>query len=125
MENISIIFVTVVAIEHIYILILEMFLWMKPRTLKTFSVDEKDAETTKVFAANQGLYNVFLAAGLFWGVLHPNVMFGLQIQFFFLSCVIIAALYGSVTVKKSIIAVQGLPATIALISLFTFTNFSF
>lgn len=64
--------VALVAIEHAYILILEMFLWTKPRTLKIFGMSKESAETSKVLAANQGLYNGFLSAGLFWGLVHPN-----------------------------------------------------
>jgi len=114
MESLSFIFVLFVAVEHIYILILEMFLWTKPRTLKVFGLSKKDAETSKVLAANQGLYNGFLAAGLFWGLFHSNPIFGEQIQLFFLGCVLIAAIYGGFTANKSIWLVQGLPALIAL-----------
>jgi len=124
MEYIATIFVALVAIEHIYILVLEMFLWMKPRTLKTFAVAPEDAATTKVFAANQGLYNGFLAAGLIWGLLHPNAMFAVQIQVFFLTCVIVAAIYGAATVKKSIILIQGIPAILALMTTFIFSGFT-
>ncbi len=109
--------VFLVAIEHIYILILEMFLWTKPKGLKAFGMTAKLAEDTKVLAANQGLYNGFLAAGLFWGLLHSNTEFGLQIQMFFLACVLVAAMYGAATAKKSILIVQGLPALLALTSL--------
>jgi putative membrane protein len=108
------IFVALVAIEHIYILILEMFLWTKPRTLKIFGIKKEDAEKTKSLAANQGLYNGFLSAGLIWGLLHPNIIVGIQVQTFFLSCVLVAAIYGGITVKKTIIIVQGLPALLAL-----------
>ena len=118
MEYLSTIFVTLVAIEHIYILILEMFLWTKPRTLKIFGIAKENAVATKVLAANQGLYNGFLSAGLIWGLLYPNNIIGIQIQVFFLTCVLVAALYGAITVKKSIIVVQGLPALIALGCLF-------
>lgn len=111
-------FVLFVAIEHIYIMILEMFLWTKPRTLKIFAMDIKSAEISKPLAANQGLYNGFLSAGLIWGLSHQNDDFGIQIQVFFLLCVCIAAIFGSITAKKSILYVQGLPAAIALLSLF-------
>jgi len=114
MQNVSFILVLVVAIEHFYILVLEMFLWTKPRTLKVFGLSKKDAETSKVLAANQGLYNGFLAAGLLWGLLHNNPVFGEQIQLFFLGCVLVAAMYGSLTAKKSILLIQGLPALIAI-----------
>jgi putative membrane protein len=117
METLSIILVALVAIEHIYILVLEMFLWHKPRTQKIFSIDKKDVETTKVMAANQGLYNGFLAAGLLWGFAHSSTSFGLQIQFFFLIFIVVAALYGGLTVKKSIMLVQGLPAFLAILGL--------
>lgn len=117
MEILAKALVAFVAIEHLYILVLEMFLWTKPRTRKVFGVSAELAEQTKSLAANQGLYNGFLAAGLFWGLLHSNMAFGFQLQFFFLVCVIIAAIYGSLTVKKSILLVQGLPAILALVFL--------
>lgn len=117
MEYVAIILVGLVALEHLYILILEMFLWTRPRTRKIFGIKKEEVEITKVFAANQGLYNGFLSAGLFWGLLHPNNSFGFQIQLFFVACVLVAAIYGSFTVKKSILTVQGLPAFLALISL--------
>jgi len=117
MAYLSIALVALVAIEHIYILVLEMFLWTKPRTLKVFGISKADAETSKVLAANQGLYNGFLSAGLIWGLLHPNALIGSQIQLFFISCVLVAALYGGFTAKKSILIVQGIPALLALSSL--------
>ena len=116
MALLSALLVTLVAIEHIYILVLEMFLWTKPRTRKVFGISKEDAETSKALAANQGLYNGFLAAGLGWGLLHPNDAIGIQIQIFFLCCVMVAALYGGLTAKKSIILVQGLPALLAFTS---------
>jgi putative membrane protein len=118
MEYVSTILVALVAIEHAYILVLEMFLWEKNRTRKIFGLKKEDVKTTKIFAANQGLYNGFLSAGLIWGLVHPNVLTGTEIQLFFLSCVLIAALFGGFTVKKTIILVQGLPALLALGSLF-------
>ncbi|MGX9416636.1 DUF1304 domain-containing protein [Vibrio sp. WJH972] len=108
--------VALVAIEHAYILVLEMFLWTKPRTRRVFGLSQEEAEQTTVFAANQGLYNGFLSAGLLWGLFHSNTAFGEQIQLFFLSCVVVAALYGSYSVKRSIIVVQGLPALLAILS---------
>lgn len=109
------VFVGIVAIEHIYILILEMFLWTNPRGLKAFGQTKEQAEKSKSLAANQGLYNGFLAAGLVWGIVHPDAAIGRSIEIFFLICVIIAALYGGATAKKSIWLVQGLPAVIAII----------
>ncbi|PIH55362.1 MULTISPECIES: DUF1304 domain-containing protein [Paenibacillus] len=112
---ISIIFVAIVAIEHFYIMVMEMFLWTRPRTMKTFGLTPELAESTKSLAANQGLYNGFLAAGLIWGLVYPDTSVGQHIQIFFLACVIIAALYGGVTATRSIIIKQGLPAIIALL----------
>lgn len=117
MSTLSIILVSLVAVEHIYILIMEMFMWTKPRTLKVFGLEKSFAEETKAMAANQGLYNGFLAAGLVFGLLHPNAAFGLQLQMFFLTCVLVAAVFGSFTVKRSILFVQGVPAFLALLSL--------
>lgn len=77
--------VALVALEHIYILILEMFLWTTPTGRRAFGMKPEQAEATKVMAANQGLYNGFLAAGLIWGLLHPDVAFGFQIQLFSLA----------------------------------------
>jgi putative membrane protein len=118
MEIIALILVALVAIEHVYILVLEMFLWTGKRAQKAFGTTAEFAQETKVLAANQGLYNGFLACGLFWGLLHPNSQFGIQIQFFFLACVVVAAIYGSMTAKKSILIVQGMPALLAVIALF-------
>lgn len=117
METLAKVLVALVAIEHIYILILEMFLWTKPRTIKVFGLTPEFAKKTKALAANQGLYNGFLAAGLFWGLSHNNLAVGFQLQVFFLLCIIIAAIYGSLTVNKSIILIQGLPAIVALMAL--------
>ena len=118
MDTLAIILVAFVALEHIYILILEMFLWTKPRTMKIFGFDKEFAEKTKAMAANQGLYNGFLAAGLIWSLLHNNIAVGLYLQLFFLSCVVIAAIYGAFTIKKSIFLIQGLPAILALGAIF-------
>ncbi|GGI45266.1 membrane protein [Paenibacillus marchantiophytorum] len=109
------ILVGLVALEHLYILVLEMFLWTTPRGLKAFGQTKEQAEQSKSLAANQGLYNGFLAAGLVWGIVHPDPVIGRSIEIFFLICVIIAALYGGATAKKSIWLVQGLPAVIALV----------
>ena len=109
--------VVLVALEHVYIMVLEMFLWTSPKTLKVFGFTQELAEQTTAMAANQGLYNGFLAVGLIWGLVHSNKRFSFQIQTFFLSCIIVAAIYGSVTVKASIIVMQGLPAILALVVL--------
>ncbi len=118
MEYIAKGIVLLIAIEHIYILVLEMFLWTTPRTRRIFGTSKEIAEASKGLAANQGLYNGFLSAGLVWGLLHPNAVFGTQVQVFFLLCILAAALYAGVTVKKSILLIQGAPAFIALCALF-------
>ncbi len=116
MDIISKILVGIVGLEHIYILVLEMFLWTTPRTMKSFGTTPEFALASKTLAANQGLYNGFLAAGLFWGIFHPDAAIGEQIQVFFLVCVLVAAVYGGLTAKRSILVIQGLPALIALIA---------
>ncbi|WP_310829787.1 DUF1304 domain-containing protein [Paenibacillus pedocola] len=117
MMILSTILVALVALEHVYILALEMFMWTTPRAQKAFGTTREFAQDTKSLAANQGLYNGFLAAGLVWGLLHPNDTFGFQLQLFFLICVLVAAVYGGMTAKKSILFVQGLPAFLAIIAL--------
>lgn len=109
--------VALVAALHIYFLVLEMFLWTKPKGLATFGNTIEKAQASAVLAANQGLYNGFLAAGLIWGLLHPSLAFGFQIKVFFLLCVIVAGLYGGYSVSKKIMIVQALPAAVALILL--------
>ncbi|CQR53292.1 DUF1304 domain-containing protein [Paenibacillus riograndensis] len=116
MMILSTILVALVALEHVYILILEMFMWATPRAQKAFGTTSQFAKETKSLAANQGLYNGFLAAGLIWGLFHPNDTFGFQLQLFFLICVGVAAVYGSITAKKSILFVQGLPAFAAILA---------
>lgn len=110
--------VALVAALHVFFLVLEMFLWDKPLGLKVFRNTPDKAAITKVLAANQGLYNGFLAAGLVWGLLHGNPAFAFQIKVFFLLCVIVAGAYGAATVSTRILIVQALPAAIALIALF-------
>jgi putative membrane protein len=115
MSLIANILVALVALLHVYFLVLEMFLWTKPIGLQTFHQTLAKAQESAVLAANQGLYNGFLAAGLVWGLLHPAAAFAFQIKVFFLICVIIAGLYGAWTVSKRILFVQALPAAIALV----------
>ncbi len=107
------IMIAVVALEHLYILVMEMFLWTTPRVMKTFGTTPEHAHLTRSMAANQGLYNGFLAAGLIWSLLYPDAAVAYQIALFFLACVIVAALYGGLSVKRSILLMQGLPAVIA------------
>ncbi len=117
MNTIANILVALVAVLHIYFLILEMFLWTKPRGLKTFGNSLEKARGSAVLAANQGLYNGFLAIGLIWGLVHPNPAFGFQIKVFFLLCVIAAGAYGAASVSLRILYVQALPAVLALLLL--------
>jgi len=109
--------VALVALLHVYFLILEMFLWTKPLGLKTFRQSPEKARDSAVLAANQGLYNGFLAAGLAWGLVHSNAAFAFQIKIFFLICVIVAGIYGALIVGRRILFVQALPAAAALILL--------
>ncbi|ULO06480.1 DUF1304 domain-containing protein [Paenibacillus sp. 19GGS1-52] len=113
---ISIILVSIIAAIHIYIVYLEMFMWATPKGMKTFGTTEQVAKDSKSLAFNQGLYNGFLAAGLIWGLLYPDAVAGRHIQLFFLACVLIAGIVGSLTAKKSIIYVQALPALVAIIA---------
>lgn len=108
------ILIAIVAALHVYFLVLEMFLWTTPTGLKTFGNTQQKADDTAVLAANQGLYNGFLAAGLIWSLLHPVDAVGKQIAIFFLLCVIVAGLYGGYSASRRIIFVQALPAAIAL-----------
>ena len=101
-----------VALIHIYIVWLEMFAWDKPQGMKAFGSTPEFAKSTKVLAANQGLYNGFLAAGLIWGLWLGAA--GFQIKVFFLICVIVAGLYGAATANRKILYVQALPAALAL-----------
>lgn len=104
--------VFIVAALHVYFLVLEMFLWDKPIGLKAFNQTKEQAMASKVLAANQGLYNGFLAAGLFWGLsLGAD---GTSIKIFFLCCILIAGIYGAVTASRKILFVQAIPAAIAM-----------
>jgi putative membrane protein len=109
--------VVLVAALHVYFLVLEMFLWTKPLGLKTFRNSIEKANDSAVLAANQGLYNGFLAAGLVWGLLQRVPAFALEIKTFFLLCVIVAGIYGAATVSRRILLVQAAPAALALILL--------
>ena len=104
--------VALVAVLHLYFLILEMFLWTRPFGLKTFGLTPEFAQATRALAANQGLYNGFIAAGLGWGLVLGNT--GYSIKIFFLGCVIVAGVFGSLTASRKILWVQALPGTVAL-----------
>ncbi len=108
--------VGLVALLHVYILVLEMFLWDKPAGLRAFGQTQEAATASKTLAANQGLYNGFLAAGLFWGL--SLGAGGLGVKVFFLACVLVAGLYGAATASRKILFVQALPAAIGLVLLF-------
>ena len=101
---------------HLYILWLEMFRWDHPRTRRAFGTTEEFARATKVLAGNQGLYNGFLAAGLFWAAAEGAGGEGRALATFFLACVLVAGLYGAATASRRIVFVQAVPATLALIA---------
>ena len=111
MTVLSTILIAFVALENIYFMILEMFLWTKPKGIKTFGLKSKSfAEETKVLAANQGLYNGFLAAGLIFSLVKNDY----NLSIFFLTCVIIAGIYGAYSTKKiKLFYVQSIPAILA------------
>ena len=111
--------IALVALLHIYFLVLEMFLWDKPAGLKVFGQTKEEASASKTLAANQGLYNGFLAAGLIWGLSLGAE--GGSIKIFFLACVLIAGIYGAATANRKILFVQALPAAIGLVLLWAST----
>jgi putative membrane protein len=113
MKLLADILVALIAVLHVWILVLEMFLWTKPLGLKTFRQSREAAEASRVLAANQGLYNGFLAAGLAWGLISGDG----AIKLFFVACVLVAGIYGGLTAKRSILYVQALPALLALLAL--------
>ena len=113
MAALATVLVVLVALLHAYILVLEMFLWRTPRGRRAFGTDQSFAERSAPLAANQGLYNGFLAAGLLWGAVAGDPV-GFQVRVFFLACVIVAGLYGAATVNRRILFVQAAPAAIAL-----------
>ncbi|MCX7176285.1 MAG: DUF1304 domain-containing protein [Proteobacteria bacterium] len=104
--------IVLIALLHVYFLVLEMFLWDKPAGLRAFGQTQEAATASKVLAANQGLYNGFLAAGLFWGLSLGTG--GTAIKVFFLCCILIAGLYGAATASRKILFVQAIPAAIGL-----------
>lgn len=114
MASVSTILSAAVSLEHVYILTLEMFFWTAPAGRRTFKLTPEFAAQSRSLAANMGLYNGFLAAGLAWGVLHPDSAFQTQIRTFFLSCVSVAGLVGAVTSSKRILYVQFVPGVLGL-----------
>ena len=105
--------IVMIALLHVYFLVLEMFFWDKPLGLRAFKLTPDFAKASKKLAANQGLYNGFLAAGLLWGLWRNDI----AIQAFFLYCVLVAGLFGAATVGKKVLFVQALPAAIGLMLL--------
>lgn len=112
MKTIFIILSVIVVLEHIYFLILEMFYWTKPRGMKAFKLSKEQAESSKILAANQGLYNGFLASGLIWGLITEKY----EVVIFFLICVSLAGIYGSYSTKQiKLFYIQSTPAIMALL----------
>src|ERR1700730_12524374 len=119
MQTLLVVLLAVIAAEHAYFLYLEMFRWTAPRTRKAFGTTAEFAEATKTLAANQGLYNGFLAAGAVWAIIAQGDLQD-QLAIFFSSCVLIAGIYGGLTVNLRIALIQGLPAALCLaVALFT------
>ena len=112
MTTLANIAVALVALLHLYFLVLEMFLWEKPLGLRTFRLTPEFAQASKALAANQGLYNGFLVAGLVWGLAAGQA--GTSVKLFFLACVVVAGVFGALTVNRKILWVQALPGAIAL-----------
>ncbi len=113
LETLAEIVVVLVALLHGYFLVLEMFLWDKPAGLKAFGQSKERAAATRVLAANQGLYNGFIAAGLLWGAFQGPAGHGFKV--FFLSCVVVAGVYGAATASRKILYVQALPGLLGLL----------
>jgi putative membrane protein len=106
-----------VALIHLYIVLLEMVWWTGPRGQKAFGTTPEFARETEVLAANQGLYNGFLVAGLVWGLVQPDPAFAWQIKLFFLASVAVAGLYGAATVGRKTLYIQTVPAALAILAL--------
>lgn len=113
LTTIAEIVVLLVALLHGYFLVLEMFLWDKPAGLRAFGQSKEHAAATRVLAANQGLYNGFIAAGLLWGVIQGAA--GYEFKLYFLLCVVVAGVYGAMTASRKILYVQALPGLLALL----------
>lgn len=115
MSVVAAVLIALVALIHLYIVVLEMVWWTTPRGRAAFGTSAEFAEETKVLAANQGLYNGFLAAGLIWSLIGPDDQ-RLGFAVFFLTCVIVAGLYGAATANRRILFIQALPAALALVA---------
>lgn len=115
MNHVATAIIALLALIHIYILVLEMFLWDTPKGRKAFNLTPEFSAATKVLAANQGLYNGFLAAGLLWGLWLGDDGFGVKI--FFLACILVAGLYGAATAARKILFIQAVPAALGLLAM--------
>lgn len=115
MTALALVLAGLIALLHVYILVLEMFLWTAPRGRAAFGMTPDFAEQTKVLGANQGLYNGFLAAGLVWGIVAPDHL-RKPVLVFFLLCVVVAGVYGAATASRRILIVQALPGAVALVA---------
>jgi len=113
MSTLANIVVAIIALMHVWFLILEMVLWDKPSGRRAFGTSAEYATQTKVLAANQGLYNGFLAAGLFWGLVLGGAE-GTHVKLFFLACVLVAGVYGGFSATRKVLWIQGLPAAIGI-----------
>ena len=120
MANLITFVVSIIAILHLWFCVLEMFLWQKPLGLKIFKLDIATARLSAPLGANQGLYNLFLSAGLLWSLLANDFSFAFQLKIFFLSCVTIAGIYAGITVNHRIFWVQAFPAILVLALLYVF-----
>lgn len=122
MSLVATVLVVLVAMLHFYFMLLEMVFWTKPLGRKAFGLTVERAIDTKSLAANQGLYNGFLVAGLLWGVIAANgpatAPSGFAVEVFFLACVIVAGVFGAITVSRKILFVQAVPAALALLFVF-------
>ena len=114
MAHVSHALVVLVALLHLWFLVLEMFLWTTPRGRRAFGLSAEFAQQTRALAANQGLYNGFLAAGLIWGLWLGAA--GFAITLFFLGCVIVAGVFGAITVSRKILFIQAIPAALAVLA---------
>ena len=119
MHTITVVLAAIVALEHVYFLYLEMFRWTSPSTLKAFGLTAAFAAESKTLAANQGLYNGFLAAGLVWAIFAPPPL-QQPLFIFFAACVLIAGIYGGLTVTRRILVIQAVPAALCLAAAFAF-----
>ena len=123
MHVVVIVLLAVMTLEHVYFLYLEMFRWTSPATQKAFGITAAFAEESKTLAANQGVYNGFLAAGCCWALLAPAHL-QIELTVFFSACIVIAGVYGGLTVSRKILYIQALPALLCLIAVHIFSGYS-